>query len=344
MSEKDNLSPEPNRSAATTRPTTVPLNEFVLKPELYCHRDPAELTDRERLKPLMDSIRTHGLLSPVEFYRGPDGKPIPDEGHRRISGLRFLVEDGVPGFTATMPIPSVEVIGATPQQLLVRSVAENVFRQALNMVERIRAAKTLKDNGVALDDIAAALGVGPKQIVKDIRIANAPWMLSHIEKDDIGHTAAADLLEAALAVDRAGDVQTHLAGWVAARRKEVGDGKKLKALLTKALSDRWIDLLKAKQPLDDTVERPDAFQAEIDADANIVTVAGTLNLMNASLDELERAKAGLVAAERVVDKYLQTRAALGGSKGPQDVAREEAEQLLKRLKPSKPPEKEAGQG
>jgi hypothetical protein len=113
MSANENLPRVPERTtAATTRPTTVPLNEFVLKPELYCHRDPAELTERERLKPLMDSIKAHGLLNPVEFYRGPDGEPIPDEGHRRISGLRFLVEDRVSGFTATMPIPSVEVIGA----------------------------------------------------------------------------------------------------------------------------------------------------------------------------------------------------------------------------------------
>jgi ParB-like chromosome segregation protein Spo0J len=311
MSEKENLSPEPHRSAAKTQPTTVPLNEFVLKPALYCHRDPAELTDRERLKPLMDSIRTQGRLSPVEFFRGPDGEPIPDQGHRRISCCRFLAQDGVVGFTATMDIPSIEVVGATQQQILIRSVAENVFRQALSMMERIRAAKTLKDNGVALDDIAAALGIGPKQSGKDIRIASVPWMLSHIEKEDIGHTVAADLLEAASArdVDREADLQKHFADWVMAQRKVVGKDKKLKGMLTKALTDRWIALLKEKKPLDDKVERRDALQAEIDAEANVVTVAGTLNLMNVPLEELERAKASLAAAEKVVDTYLQTRAA-----------------------------------
>jgi ParB-like chromosome segregation protein Spo0J len=317
----------PNQGRATTRPTTVPLNEFVLKPELFCHRDPAELTDRARLKPLMDSIQAHGLLSPVEFFRGPAGEPLLDEGHRRISGCRFLAQDDVPGFTATMPIASIEVIGASEQQILIRSVAENVFRRALSLVERIRAAKTLKEGGVKLEDIAAALDIGVKQLGRDLRIANAPWMLAHLGKDDIGHTAAADLLEAAAAVDRVGDVQDHIAVWIAERRKVVGESKKLKALLTKVLSDHWIALLKEKQPLDDNVAQTASFQATIDADANSVTVEGTILLMTQPLDELKLARANLVAAQRVVEKYLEARSAIEGSQGPQDVAREEAKHL-----------------
>src|SRR5262245_37518440 len=71
---------------AVTRPTTLPLNEFVLKPELYCHRDQEELKNRDRLKPLMDSLIVEGLRTPVEFFRDEAGNAIPTRGHRRISG------------------------------------------------------------------------------------------------------------------------------------------------------------------------------------------------------------------------------------------------------------------
>jgi hypothetical protein len=60
---------------AVTRPMSVPLNEFVLRPELYGHRDKAELDDSERLKSLMDSLTVEGLQTAVEFFRDADTNP-----------------------------------------------------------------------------------------------------------------------------------------------------------------------------------------------------------------------------------------------------------------------------
>src|ERR1700722_10131963 len=77
MAQKQETPVIPERATqAVTRPTSLPLNEFVLKPEQFCHRDQAELTDIERLRPLMDSLTVEGLETPVEFVRDSTGKPV----------------------------------------------------------------------------------------------------------------------------------------------------------------------------------------------------------------------------------------------------------------------------
>jgi hypothetical protein len=315
---------------AATRPVTVPLDEFVLKPELYSHRAPEELKDRDRLLPLMDSLTVEGLLNPVEFYRGPDGTPVVTKGHRRINALRQLAQENRPGFTAAMPVEAVEVLNASPQDLLCRSVADNANRKDYTLGERIRAAKTLHDGGVEASRAAFALSYSTKQYLRDLKVAQEDWLLTYVEKEDVGHTAAADLLEAAEGAGRVAELKEHLDQWVAARRQEVqagGKDKKLKGLLSKALSDHWIGQLREKQPLDDRVARPADFQANIDADANRITVEGKLDLLTAPLPELEKAELALQAMQKVVGRYRAARKAVEGARGPQDVAREEAREL-----------------
>jgi hypothetical protein len=126
---------------ATTRPTMVPLNELVLQPERYSHRDPVELTDRDRLEPLMNSLIVDGQLDAIEYFIGPHGEKVVDRGNRRISAMRMLGADNVPNFTATMPVKAEEVVNAKPTDLLVRSVMDNMNRKTLSSVEQIRAAK-----------------------------------------------------------------------------------------------------------------------------------------------------------------------------------------------------------
>jgi hypothetical protein len=332
---------------ALTRPTTVPLNEFVLRPEMYCHRDPEDLTNRDRLLPLMDSLTIEGQLNPVEFFREPEGKhgkPVVTKGHRRISALRQLARENRPGFTETMPVDSIEVVNASPQDLLCRSAADNANRKDLTLAERIRAAKALHDGEVEANRAAYALNYSVKQYLRDLRIARHAWMLSYVEHDDIGHTAAGDLLEAAENTESVSKLKDHLAEWLAAKREEVGEDKKLKGFLTKALSDHWITSLREQKPLDDKVVRPPQFQASIDADANLITVEGKLDLLKAPLSTLESAEHKLAAMQKVVAQYLKARGAVEGPQGPQDLAREEAGvlELLDR-EPEKPP-KAPGEG
>jgi hypothetical protein len=342
----DKKPPEaPERAThATTRPTTVRLNEFVLKPASYCHRDPEDLVDRDRLGALKDSLTVEGLLNAVEFFRDPDGKPVVTRGHRRISAMRQLAKENRAGFSDDMPVEAVEVVNASEQDLLCRSVSDNANREDYTRGQRIRTAMRLHEAGVEVNRAAHALNLGPKQYGRDLRIAQQEWMLAHVEQDEIGHTAAADLLEAAAAAGRVTQLKAHLDKWVAARKKEVGDKKKIKSLLGKDLSDHWVALLKKKEPLDDNVVRRAQFQADIDADANRITVEGTLNLLNAPLPILEDAEVKLAAMQKVVAKYRTARGAVEGAQGPQDLAREEARQLellaKQREEPARSPDQE----
>jgi hypothetical protein len=336
---------QPERAThPTMRPATVPLNSLVLKAATYCHRDLEELEDRDRLSALKDSLTVEGQLTAVEFFRDSDGKPVVTRGHRRISALRQLAKENRAGFTHDMPVEAVEVIGASELDLLCRSVSDNAIRQDYTLGERIRAAKRLHDAGVEAGRAARALNLGAKQFGRDLRIAQHEWMLVHVEQDHIGHTAACDLLEAAAAAERVTDLETHLDEWVAAKQQEVGQKKKVKSLLGKDLTDHWGALLEKKEPLDDNVVRRAQFQADIDADANRITVGGSLNLLNAPLSALEDAEAKLAAMQKVVAKYRTARGAVEGAQGPQDLAREEARQLellaKQREEPARPPDQE----
>src|SRR5207253_1837144 len=118
------------------------------------------------------------------------------KGNRRISAMRMAASENVPGFTANMPVEAIQVVNATPQDLLCRSVADNVIRKSYTLGERLRAALTLHHGGVETNRGAFALDLSPKQFLRDVKIAGQTWMLAHVENDDIGHTAAVDLLEA----------------------------------------------------------------------------------------------------------------------------------------------------
>jgi hypothetical protein len=315
---------------ATTRTTTVPLNEFVLRPELYCHRDEDELRDRNRLRPLMDSLTVEGLQTPVEFFRDADGRPVVDKGHRRISSMRQLARENTPRFTETMPVEAVEVLNATQADLICRSVSDNANRRDYTLAERIRAAGALHKGGVEANRAAFALNYSTKQYLRDLRIAQHPWMLAYVEKEDIGHTAAGELLEAGEKAGRVEALKEHLDAWVAAKPKEVeasGKEKKLKGFLTKALSDHWIGQLRDKKPLDNKVAPPKALQASIEADANLITLEGKVDLLKAPLKALEEAELTFYAMQKVVREYRKARQAVEGARGPQDIARMEAEEL-----------------
>jgi ParB-like chromosome segregation protein Spo0J len=323
---------------AATRSMPVPLNEFVLRPELYCHRADEELDKADRLESLMASLTVEGLQTPVEFFRSPDGKPVLVKGHRRITSMRALAKKNTPGFSENMEVQAVEVLNATPQDLLCRSVADNSNRNTYSLMERIRAAKTLHDGGVEHSRAAYALGYSPKQYSRDLRIARHSWMFTYVEQDDIGATQASDLLEAAEAAGRVADLQAHVGSWIDSRKTErekeislkgkAGKEKKLKTELTTPLSDHWIEQLRNKLPLDDMLTAKSETVIGIDADANMVIFnEAEIDLLKIDLADLAKAVAKLSTAQKIMLGYLKKRYAVEGSHGPQDVARHEGQEL-----------------
>src|SRR5262249_17908538 len=142
------------------------------------------------LKPLMDSLVLEGLQTPIEVHKTPDGKYRLIKGHCRVHALRLLADRHAPGFARDMPVPAVEVLGATHEDLLVPSVADNEVRQNFTPVERLLIARKFHDAGVPAERGAGALGVSVKTYQRDLRVARHLWMVEHIIRDHVGHTAA----------------------------------------------------------------------------------------------------------------------------------------------------------
>ena len=340
MSEKVQTPEFPERATqATTRPMTVPLDEFLLKEELFCHRDKAEL-EAASLQTMMNSLVVEGLQVPIPFSRDSDSKPVPVGGHRRIKSMRLLAERNTPGFTPKMPVPSIEILGATPQDLICRSVADNFNRKGHTIADRIKTAVTMHTSGVEVSRAAHAMELSPKQYLRDLRIGQSDWMFTLVKNDHIGHTQASDLLEAAGNAQRMPDLESHVPLWVDERLKEarhrtslLGKGKaakevKVKSLLTTKLSDHWIEQLKNGAKLDNELPiEPEAVFAGIDADANkLIFNEMEVDLIKIPLTDLAKMVGQIGGVRKVALSYLKSRFAVEGALGPQDVARKESQQ------------------
>jgi hypothetical protein len=314
-------------SQATTRRTSIPLDRFILYRELYCLRDGEELNVEDRLKALKISLTTEGLQSPVEFVLDANGQPVLVKGFRRISAMRSLARDNVPGFTASMPVEADEVLNATPQDLLCRAVSDNTIRKSYSPGERLRAALALHKGGVEVNRAAITLDLSVKQFRRDLRIAKQEWMMSRVETEDIGHTPGSDLLEAAESAGRMPDLKRHAESWWAAKHVQYGADKKLRSVLTKALCEHWISLLKEGKPLDDNVPEPKKFRATIDPDTRLITLDAQVDLLTDPLEKLKQYEDALKKVQLVISEFRTARAPTEGARGAQDIAREMAKEL-----------------
>src|SRR5262249_8850007 len=141
------------RSTPKTRAITVQLKEL---PDLsdektpldeFCHRQREKLTEAY-LTEVIESLRLEKQLEPVQVAKDERGKWQLLTGHRRIAALYLLAKQGVAGFTPSMVVAALEVIGTSPQDRLVRSVADNEVREKLDQKERIRVVQKFAKAGV----------------------------------------------------------------------------------------------------------------------------------------------------------------------------------------------------
>ena len=251
-------------TSAETRRTNVRLSDLKKDTDRYFHRPSAALEEKD-LDSLLKSLTLEGLQVPVEFFRDGVGTAYLTKGHRRVAACRILAGRNTPGFTEDMEVEAIEVLGATPQDLLVRSVADNEVRLNLDRVGRIRVAKKLHDAGVEVERAARALAVSIKTYERDLLIAEHGWMFQHVIDDSIAPTPAYVLLAKAKEVQRLPELKEDLDAWVAREKQKIRErGRRLKAqqnkdlrpgdkmvkkFLTNHLVAHWLELLAKKQQL-----------------------------------------------------------------------------------------------
>lgn len=335
--EKEPPAPLTRATRAETSAAKVRLSDFVVNRSRYSFRGDDEFKPT-RLNPLKTSITTEGLQVPLEFYRDGQGRPVLIKGHRRAEALKQLAAENVPGFTADMEVDALEVVNATPEEHVLRSLLDNLNREDLSAAARMRAAKVLHDNGIDPGRAAAALGISMKTLERDLRIASHSWMVQHIEDKSITAGDAYRLLEAAENKDHVGELKEDLDAWVAGKKLQIRKrelvqkartGKELRPaekevrkLMKRHLVDHWIELLGEGKRFDDDVEK--VFAAGIEADTGELRIeALKLDLRNAKLKDIAKVAAKLSQISQDLIPFLESRSLLDSPDGPQTRLKEE---------------------
>jgi ParB-like chromosome segregation protein Spo0J len=296
--------------AIKTRAFTLQLNEL---PDLsdeatpldeYCHRDRGKLSEAD-LAEVIDSLRQEKQLDPVQVAKDERGGWVLLTGHRRVAALYFLAKKKVAGFGPSMAVAALEVTGTTPQDRLVRSVADNEVRERLDQKERLLVVQKFDRAGVAKKRAASALAISEKSYERDLRVARQPRMLDHVLKDHLAPGDASTLIQAAEKNHRAKELYDHIDHWVERTRQdiqkldelqkaEIGKGLKPAELLVKnhlsaQVFEGWLESLERGTPFTDSAEFN--FEATLDRKSGKLRVE-RLNIDTTEASVLDLAKLG----------------------------------------------------
>lgn len=139
---------------------TVPLDEIRPNPE-----QPREFFDKEALETLADSIRQHGLLTPM-VVRRHEGRYILIAGERRFraAGLAGLTE--VPVMVRDADDPAVQ---------LELALVENLQRADLDPIEEARGYQRLmSEYGYTQEQVATKVGKRRPTVANALRLLKLP--------------------------------------------------------------------------------------------------------------------------------------------------------------------------
>jgi ParB family chromosome partitioning protein len=149
--DKDRHTHGPARRVAISRITLNPLQ-------------PRKAFDEEELASLADSVRTHGILTPVLVR--PNG-----DGFQLIAGERRLRAAQRAGLTE---VP-VHVREMDEQQLLEAALVENIQRTDLNAIEKANGFKEYMDRfKMTQEHLASRIGIDRTSVTNLLGLLNLP--------------------------------------------------------------------------------------------------------------------------------------------------------------------------
>jgi len=149
-------------SDAAPKPTLrhVPLDEIVPNPE-----QPREVFAEAELRSLADSVREHGILTPLVVRRA-EGRYVLIAGERRLraAGLAGLTE-----------VPVVVRDAPSAKEQLELALVENLQRADLDVVELARGYERLaREFSLRQDEIATRVGRDRATVANTLRLLKLP--------------------------------------------------------------------------------------------------------------------------------------------------------------------------
>jgi len=158
----------------TSEIVTIPLNKLVAS-ALNVRK-----TGGQSIEDLAASIQAHGLIhNLVVTQKGEKHEVVA--GARRFAALRKLAKDKAIPKTFPVPCRVIDADGTTET-----SLAENIIRQAMHPADQFEAFRTLVDQGMSFEDIAARFGVAVTTVRQRLKLANvAPRLFELYRADEI---------------------------------------------------------------------------------------------------------------------------------------------------------------
>jgi len=239
------------QATATLGPVvSIKLDQIVLQPEIYRHRKATDLEAKKiALKELCDNLIVEGQRDPLVVYQ--DDKPVdPDRpyilvaGHRRHAAMQILADKSTPNFTRDMQVTTRALEGGTKADYLLLSVSDNLFHEPLDSQHRTFAAVSLLKAGLRDTRIKINLRLSDSAFARCKRLYESPWMIEHVEQDNLSLSDAHSLLEAAggqggaVALEHLKQdletIFTEIRGQIKVKQQEKAEqGKELKGTATK---------------------------------------------------------------------------------------------------------------
>ncbi len=157
----------------------IELSKIVANPD-----QPRRTFDEEALQELSDSIREHGVISPITLRDNGDGSYMIIAGERRFRASKLAGLDRIPAYIRT----------AQDEQVMEWSLIENIQREDLDAIEIALAYQRLMDEyNLTQERMSERVGKKRATVANYLRLLKLPAEIQvgiKEKKIDMGHARA----------------------------------------------------------------------------------------------------------------------------------------------------------
>ena len=160
------------------------INEIALD-NIYANPDqPRQTFDEEALQELAQSIKEHGVISPITLRKDPNGKYMIIAGERRYRAAKLIGLNTIPAYIRT----------AKDEQVMEWALIENIQREDLDAIEIALAYQRLMDEyQLTQERMAERVGKKRATIANYLRLLKLPAEIQlgiKEKKIEMGHARA----------------------------------------------------------------------------------------------------------------------------------------------------------
>lgn len=160
------------------------INEVELAKIIANPNQPRRTFDQEALQELADSIREHGVISPITLRKNEDGNYMIIAGERRFRAAKLAGLNTIPAYIRT----------AKDEQVMEWALIENIQREDLDAIEIALAYQRLIDEyNLTQERMSERVGKKRATVANYLRLLKLPAEIQigiKEKKIDMGHARA----------------------------------------------------------------------------------------------------------------------------------------------------------